>query len=172
MRPVRLALFALAAVPAAAFAAMSSEQVIAEAGKLPQQAPGQYRTSLELLQLDGPAESQEFAELLRSGPANEEVENSDSCANPEAVEASAGVQLVREILADQCVFEQLSVSGDAVAAVVQCPPGQGMPGRVSMNGRIGADSLDLLVTVEQKLPDKGAMRMKMRIRSERIGDCA
>jgi hypothetical protein len=171
-RRVRLALLALGLVPAAAMAAMSGDEVIAEAGKLPRQVPGQYRMSMELLALDGPAEAKEIADSLRSDAGSEEVKNSDSCDDPAAADDSAGSQLVREILADDCVFEQFTVAGEAVTAVVTCPADSDGPGRVKMSGRIGADSLDMLMTVEQRLPDKNTMRMKMRIRSERIGECA
>jgi hypothetical protein len=171
MRPALPVLIALAVAPAAAFAAMSGEEVLAEAARLPPHVPGQYRTSMTLLEVDGPAETKELADLLRSDSGNEEIRNSDSCEDPQGADSSAGTELVREILADQCVFEQFTVAGEAVTAVVQCPPDGGMPGRVKMSGRIGAENLDMLVTAEQRLPDKGTMRLKMRIKSERVGEC-
>lgn len=172
IRRVRLSLLALGVVPAAAMAAMSSDQVVAEAGKLPPQVPGQYRTSLEVLEVDGPTESKEFADALRSGADNAELRNSDSCDDPAVAGTSAGTQLVREIFEDDCEFEQFAVSGEAVTAVLQCPADRDLPGRVKMVGRIGADKLDMLMTVEQRLPDKSTVHMKMRIKSERIGECA
>jgi len=32
--------------------------------------------------------------------------------------------------------------------------------------------LDLLVAIEQKMPDKSSLRMKLRCTSARIGECA
>jgi len=171
MRFARLTPLALAVVPAAAFAAMSGDEVLAEAARLPRQVPGQYRTSLEMLEADGPAGAKDLAEVLRSA-GNDEVENSEACADPEGADASGGTHLVREILEDGCTFDHFAVSGETVTAVAQCPPDRGLPERVKMTGRIGAERLDMLVTVDQGVPDKGTMRLKMRIRSERVGDCA
>ncbi|HEU4651148.1 MAG TPA: DUF3617 family protein [Croceibacterium sp.] len=164
---------ALVVAPAATLAAMSSDEVIAEAAKLPQQTPGQYRTSLELLSADGPADVKEFAQELRAGKA----ESSESCVMPDESDAPVTPnltvpQMVQEILADGCTFEQFAVSGEALTAVVQCPPGRDLPARVKINGRVGSDSANLLLMVEQKAADQGTFRLKMRISSERIGECA
>lgn len=170
MRLVRLALVALAFPPAAALASVSAEQVLAEAAELPVHVPGQYRTSLDLVEIDGSAEAKDFADLLRS-EGKDELKNSDSCTDPALVGVSAGVPLVREILEDDCTFERFDVIGETVSAVVQCPAGGEQPDRVKMSGRMGAESVDLQMTVEQTLPDKTKIRMQMRIRSERVGAC-
>ncbi len=169
MRFTRLALIAPAFVPAAAVAAMSADQVLAEAAKLPPQVPGQYRTTLELLEIDGAGDSKELAALLRS-ENKEELKNSDSCENPEQA-SSAGVKLAQEILEDDCAFDQFEVEGEAVSIIAQCPANRDLPGRVKMVGRIGAESMDMLITVEQRTSDKNSMRLKMRAKSERVGAC-
>jgi hypothetical protein len=171
MHFARLALMALAFTPAAAIASVSADQVLAEAAKLPLHVPGQYRMSIELIEADGAAQTKVLTELMRS-EGKESLQNSDSCADPSQAETSAGVHLVREILEDNCEFERFTVSGENVSAIVQCPADGGMAGRIKMNGRIGADSLDVLMTIEQTLPDKGTTRMQIRTRSERVGECA
>lgn len=167
----RLTLIALAFVPAAAFAAMSTDEVLAEAAKLPPHVPGQYRTTLELLEIEGPGDAKELA-TLRQSMSKEELDNSKACDSPEESPASAGVELVQEILEDRCIFDQFNVVGDTVSIIAQCPADNDVSGRVKLNGRIAAESMDLLITVEQQDSDKRPMRMKMRARTERVGACA
>jgi hypothetical protein len=171
MRIARLALIALAFAPVAAMASIPADQVLAEAAKLPAHVPGQYRMTLDLLDLDGSPQSKIFADAMRSA-GKESVQNSESCTDPALAESSSGTQLVREILEDNCVFEQFAVSGETVSAVMQCPADGGFAGRVKMNGRFGAESLDVLMTMEHALPDKSTARMRIRARSERVGECA
>ena len=169
----RLGSIATVLLPAAAMASVPADQVLEEAAKLPLHVPGQYRMSVELLEIDTEVQSKPFAEVAPLGNKGE-VENSEACADPTLAETSMGVQMVQEILGDGCMFEQFRVSGENVSAVVHCPANGETVGRVKMNGRIGAEAFDLVMTIEQAFPDKSTprMRMRMRARSERVGECA
>ena len=171
MRFTGLALIALAFAPAAAFAAMTADQVLGEAAKLPPKVPGQYHLTFELLEVDPAVDPAELEDALRSED-KEELKNSDSCESPDEPIVSAGVELVENVFEDGCVFDQFEVSGETVNALVQCPADQGGPERIKMVGRMGADSAEMLMTSEQSLPDKSTFRMTMRLTSQRVGECA
>ena len=166
----RLAPLALAALPAAALAALSAEEVVAEAGKLPRVTPGLYRTTLEVLEVDAPSASKEEAESLQSAMGSKGEAAEEACVTPEDAAIAPGDELVGEILADRCTFDHIRVSGEAISAIVQCPAGADLPSRVKMNGRVGAEGMQLMLTVEQELAGQEPIRISMRVSTERLGD--
>jgi hypothetical protein len=167
----RLAPLALAAMPAAALAALSTEEVVAEAAKLPRVTPGLYRMTLEMLEIDAPSASKEEAKGLRLVMGKNGEEAKESCVTPEDAAIAPGDELVREILADRCTFDHLRVSGETISAIVQCPAGDDLPSRVKMSGRVGAEGMQLMLTVEQKPAGQEPIRISMRVSTERLGDC-
>ena len=170
MRIAGIAAIALVTLPAAGLATVSVEDVLAEIEKLPQQRPGQYRRQIEFLEIDAPGDSKEAAQSMLSTLGENRANSEEICLTPE--EVVVGPQLVRAITEDDCTFEHIAVAGETVTAVVQCASGSDGPNRVKMSGRVGPEDMALTVVMEQKVSAGGPMRMKMRISSRRIGDCA
>jgi hypothetical protein len=155
---------------------VSSDRVIAEAGELAQPQPGQYETSVKMLDFSIPGIPAEQAEKLKGMMGNVGDQTTSFCLTPE--EANKGFEeSVRKMGQGQgglkCDFNKFDVEGAKIAAEMTCSGAQGMTSEMTIDGTATAQSTSLHMAIRQKaaMIPGGEMRMEMQMDSRRTGEC-
>jgi hypothetical protein len=155
---------------------VSSEKVIAEAGKLAQPQAGQYETKVKMLDFSVPGLPAEQAEKIKGMMGNVGNQTSTYCLTPD--EAKKGFEeSVRKMGQGQgglkCDFNKFDVDGAKIAAEMTCSGQQGMTSEMKLDGTATAQSTSMHMAMTQKAPmiPGGEMRMEMQMDSRRTGDC-
>ncbi len=151
---------------------LSEEELAAEAAGLVQPEPGQYRASLELLEFDAPNMPPEAQEQMQQIFASGLAEGNSFCMTEADVAEGGPEEMVKNLAESDCTMNSFNVSGNTVVADMQCPGEGGATSKVRMEGEMRADGSTMTMDMEQEIAGVGATKMKMRVTSERIGDCA
>lgn len=167
-----IAAFALAACGSEADdEPMSMDEVADQMGEAEMPEPGLYRSSQELLELDVPGVDPEFASMLRASFEEGAAEESTYCLTPE--EAANGRQEMLSGMAEsECEITRFEVSGNTIDAAMSCPTGQGASGDVTITGTMDSTSADMVRSFSAELPGMSDASIRMRVISERIGECS
>jgi len=172
-----IAAFALSGCGDQAATPKTADEVIAEAGELEQPQPGQYETKVELLAFEVPGLPPEQAEKMKSMMGGISGKSSSYCLTPE--EAKKGFEeSVRKMSQGQggldCKFVEFEVDGGTLAAEMTCAGPQGLTSTMTLAGSATSNSTSMTMDVRQKaaMIPGGEMRMKMKMDSKRVGDCA
>ncbi|MGB7373980.1 DUF3617 domain-containing protein [Pontixanthobacter sp.] len=149
------------------------EQVAAEMQKLPPQMPGLYRITSEIIEIDVAELSPEQAELMRQ-KSDVKPDVNEQCVTQE--EADKSVQdIVKGISeasgAGNCSFAKFAVTGTRLDSQMTCTGPMGTGGDVAIAGVVEETGLDLIMDMTIDASVMGEIGMKMKITSERIGDC-
>jgi len=151
--------------------AVTGEEVAAEAADLVHPKPGQYRTTLELMEFDAPgvpdAAKQQMQQIFTSGLA----EGNTFCVTQAQVDDNGPEQMVRNLAEADCTMNSFDVSGNTVVADMQCPGEGGATRSVKMDGQMTAESSTMTMTTEQDIPNLGTTKMRVKVSSQRVGDC-
>lgn len=149
------------------------DQIEAATQDLPRPQPGEYRTTGELVELELPGASEEEVAMMRGIMEQGATQGRTFCMTQE--EADEGYREFLDNMAqdsDECEFTQFAVAGDNLDATMTCNDGAGSTGTMSFAGTISETSQDMTVTMDMENAGEGqSMRMVLRNRSERIGDC-
>ena len=152
--------------------AVSGEEVAAETAGMVQPQPGQYRVSLELLDFQAPgvpeAGKQQMRDLFASGLA----EGNTFCMTPEDAKANGAEEMVKNLAEADCTMGKFDASGGTVVAEMQCAGEQGGTRTIKLDGEMTPDSSIMTMETSQDIPGVGATSMKIRVNSQRVGDCA
>ena len=151
---------------------VSADEVAAESASLAQPRPGQYRTSLELLEFDAPGLPAGAKERMQQIFASGLAEGNTFCMTPEDAAENGPEEMVKSLAESDCEMSSFNVSGNTVVADMQCQGEGGKTNRVLMEGQMTAESSTMTMATNQEIPGMGAVDMKMRVTSERIGECA
>lgn len=152
--------------------ALTAEQVAAEAAGLVQPRPGQYRTSLELLEFSAPGLPDSAKEQMQQVFASGLAEGNTFCMTDEDAAANGPEEMVKNLAESDCEMKSFNVSGNSVTAEMQCPQEGGNQSTVRMDGTMTAESSSMAMDMTQQIAGMGDVQMKMRVNSERIGDCS
>lgn len=148
-------------------------QIEAATQDLPKPQAGEYRMSGELVEFEVPGASEEELAMIRGIMEMGATQERTFCMTQE--EADEGYREFLENLqdgSDQCEFTSFSVSGNQLDAAMACDDGAGATGTMEFGGTISETSQDMTVTMNMANEGEGeSMRMVLRNRSERIGDC-
>ena len=151
---------------------VSADEVAAEASGMVKPLPGQYRASLELLEFDAPnmppAAKEQMQQIFSSGLS----EGNSFCMTEADVADGGPEQMVKNLAEGDCTMNSFNVSGNTVVADMQCPGESGGTSKVRMEGQMRADGSTMTMDMEQEIAGMGTTRMKMRVTSQRTGDCA
>lgn len=157
----------------AADGAMSIEEAAEEMDQAVQLRPGQYETSVEVLEFSIPGMPEAQAAQMREMMAGRQAAATSFCLTPE--EAGQGPeQMVQEMAAADCAFDRLDVSGGSISAEMRCTAEGGIEGRYALEGEMTAESSTMTMQIDQAapgMPGEGRMEMSMRVASQRIGEC-
>lgn len=151
---------------------LSDDEVAAEAAGLVQPEPGQYSASLELLEFDAPGMPPEAKGQMQQIFASGLAEGNSFCMTEEQVAQGGPEEMVKNLAESDCTMNSFNVSGNTIVADMQCPGEGGSTSKVRMEGQMRADGSTMTMDMEQNIPGVGATTMKMRVTSERTGDCA
>lgn len=157
---------------AAMTGADAADAVTAEAANIVQPRPGQYQTSLELIEFDVPGMPDDAKAQMRAMVGGELTQGNNFCLTPEEAEANGPKRMAENLAESNCTFNKFNVSGGNLVADMQCKGEDGMVSHVLMDGQMTSESSTMLMTMEQEIANMGKTRMKMRVTSKRTGDCA
>jgi hypothetical protein len=152
--------------------ALSGEEVVAEAAGMVQPRPGQYQTTLELLEFDAPGVPEAVKEQMQQAFASGLAEGNTFCMTEAQAAENGPRQMVENLAESDCEMTTFNVSGNSVVAEMQCAGEAGGINTVKMEGEMTAESSTMTMDMAPELPGTDGMAMKMRVSSQRIGECA
>ncbi|MXO64980.1 DUF3617 domain-containing protein [Altericroceibacterium endophyticum] len=153
---------------------VSQEDVARQAENLIHPAPGEYKTSMEMMDFEIPGMPDAQAKQLQSVFEEASGMKNSFCLTPE--EADKGFEgFLEEIAEGDCTFNSFNASDDKISADMTCNDVQGTSGNVKFDGTMREDGSTLVMELRQKvpgMPDESQVFMKMKMESERLGDCS
>lgn len=152
--------------------ALTGEEIAAEAQGMIQPRAGQYRAKVELLEFDAPGMPDEAKQQMQQIFARGLTEDDNLfCMTEQDVAQNGAEQMVKNLAESDCVMNSFEVAGGSIVADMQCAGTGGGPGKVHMEGQMTAESSTMTMDMDQEMPNVGALKMKMRVNSQRIGEC-
>ncbi|TIX50606.1 DUF3617 domain-containing protein [Alteraurantiacibacter aquimixticola] len=140
-----------------------------EEGDMPQ--PGLYSSTQELIELSMPGVEDDMLNILRSAFEEGAQEESTYCLTPEEA-ANAREEMLKGMAESDCTITRMNMSGGNIDAAMSCPTGQGVTGDVTLTGTMASDGADMEMAFVSELPGMGDARIRMRVKTERIGECS
>lgn len=128
--------------------------------------PGQYRSKVELVDIDIPGAPPQAAEMMRSSVAR----TNEFCLTEDDVEEGFR-RLASQPQGENCSFSRFDVDGGAIDAAMRCTNPGGGTLDITMQGTGGETSSQFTMTMAGNLGGTGEGSMTMKQTSERIGDC-
>ena len=131
--------------------------------------PGLYSARRELVELQVPGVTMDdnMNQMMRD--AMETTGETYCVAENDAVDVRR--QMLRGMAENNCEVTRLDTGEGKIDAAMRCSGGQGITGDVSLTGMMGADGADMEMMFSAPLPMMGDASVRMRMISERIGDC-
>jgi hypothetical protein len=151
--------------------AISGVEVAAEAEGMVQPKPGQYRTTLELIEFNAPGVPDSAREQMQQAFASGLAEGNTFCMTEAEAAENGPRQMVENLAESDCEMSSFNVSGNTVVAEMQCAGPGGGKNTVKMEGEMTAESSTMTMDLAQDLGAVGNVAMKMRVASQRTGDC-
>lgn len=154
----------------------TADEVVAEAGTLERQRPGQYETTVEVVEFSIPGLPAQQAEQIKSMMGGVSGQASKFCLTE--ADANKGFEEpIRKMTEGtgqmKCEFAEFDVDGGKIDADLTCTGPQGMTAEIALDGTAAAEASSMHMTMVQKtaMIPGGEMRMEMKMNSRRIGDC-
>lgn len=152
---------------------VSNEAVASRAESMVQPRPGEYRTTVELLEFYMPGMSDAVQQQMRSAMGASLTQSRDFCLTPEEAEANGPQNMAKNLAQSNCTMDKFHVSGNTIAADMSCKGSDGAgAGKMRMEGQMSAEGSVMTMAMDQEMPGAGTMHMKMKVTSERTGDCS
>jgi hypothetical protein len=152
--------------------AISNQEAAAAMESAIQPKPGQYRTSVEVVEFEIPGVAPEMRDQMRAMMTGQGQQTNTFCLTPEEAAKNGPQEMVKNMADANCSFQKFDVSGGNIKAEMQCSGDGGGVSKVSMDGKMTESSSDMTMTMDMEQGAQGKMHMKMRVKSERTGDCA
>lgn len=151
----------------------SMAEVKAEAGKLQKMTPGEYENSMQITKFEIPGMPPAQAEQMKQMMAAQGNQKSKFCLTKEQAE-KGGEDMFKKLAQGECTFTAFDVQGSNVTGNMTCKTPQGGTGTIAMRGTVSAQgsSVDMDMTVEEKMMPGGKANIAMHVESKRLGDCA
>lgn len=153
----------------------SMADVAKEAAGLPRPLPGLYRSTVNLLSIEAPGLAPPMVERMK-GMMAKRAQGTQYCLT--AQEAGKGYEESVKKLAGRpnCAFDRYSASGGQLDAQLTCKADKGMTSVLTLKGVMSPNGSDVTMTMDQSGAQMagqpgGGMKMKMQVKSERVGDC-
>lgn len=163
---------ALAACGKSSDTAKTPQQVKTEAARLDRPEPGQYRTTIKIVDVSIPGMDPARAARMKTmfGDTGKTVE---FCLTK--ADADKGYEEMNKRAAQgDCSYDQFSASGGKLDAKLTCKTGRGMTMTHQMHGTFSPTGSDMKMTSDASmpgLPGQG-MHIEAEVKNERIGDCS
>lgn len=138
-------------------------------GPTPQ--PGQYTTTTEVLEFNIPGLSPEMRDMMQSALAEGAQEGSSYCLTA-ADTANSREEMIRNMTESDCTVQRFDMAGGNIDAALSCPAGgEGLTGDVTLNGTMTDTGADMTMSFKTQVPDTGEATIRMRMVTNRVGDC-
>lgn len=149
--------------------ALSADEVAgAAAAEFTMPRPGEYRTTQELIEFTMAGMPAEQMEMVRSQFAAGAATPHTYCVN----EQMTREQWLSDMAESDCTVSSSTANADGIDMVMSCTGAEGVAGRVALKGTTTAEGSDMEMTFTQAIPNMGDSTIRMRVKSERVGDCA
>ncbi|MGH6787279.1 MAG: DUF3617 domain-containing protein [Novosphingobium sp.] len=148
-------------------------QVKAEVAGMVKPRPGQYETTVKVINFEIPGVPKEQSEKFKAMFAST-GQSQGFCVTKE--ESEAGYKdFTKKLAQGNCTYDRFEASGGSLDAKLTCKTGQDMTAVIEMTGKMTEESSDMHMKMEQTgagpLSAKGAVKMEMEMSSKRVGDC-
>lgn len=150
----------------------SPQQVIEQAGHLPQPLPGRYRSETRLTALDLPGAGEVDAKLLRDRMQAVQPQLREFCLS--AAEAQQGfAPLVKQLQQGDCAVAQFSADKGQLQAELTCDAPGHVRARIRMTGTAGQRESQMMLSITQQGPaiPGGRLLLDMEVHNTLIGSC-
>ena len=169
-----LAASALALAACGSSGPKTEEQVRAEVAEMVKPRPGQYQTTVKVLNFEIPGIPKGKAEQFKAMFASA-GQSAGFCLTKE--ESEAGYKdFTKKLAQGDCTYDRFEASGGTLDAKLTCKTGKDMTAVIEMTGKMTAESSEMHMKMEQTgagpLSAKGTVKMDMEMSSKRVGDCA
>jgi len=155
----------------------TTDEVIAEAGKLVKPQPGKYTTQAKMIDFSVPGLPKEQAERMKAMMGDVASKNSSYCLTKE--EAEKGFEESVRKLGEgeggqKCTFDKFEADGGKLDAVLSCTGQGGVKGTMKMKGTVTptSNTMHMDMTQESAAIPGGSMHMEMEMTSTRTGECS
>jgi hypothetical protein len=151
---------------------LSMEDVKQEAAKVHGPKPGQYRSSVKVLEFDIPGLPPQAADQMKQMMSGQKSQAHEYCLT-EADTKGGYEEMVKKGQQGNCTFDRFDATASTIDAAMTCKLEQGMVSNVTMKGTTRDDGMAMdmdMVQNDANIPG-GKMRMKLQMTSQRIGDC-
>lgn len=146
------------------------DQVARAAQDMPQPQPGEYRSTVQLIDFNIPGVDDAMQQQMRAAAENGMAQDNTFCLTEE--EAAQGPERMVQNMADSnCTFQRFDVSGGTMDAVMSCSGEGGIAGEIALTGTMAENSSSIVMDMNQQLSGAGDIHMKMKVDSQRVGDC-
>jgi hypothetical protein len=154
---------------------VSTVAVASRAQGLVQPRPGEYRTTLELLDFqmpDIPGMTEQMKQQMRATMGASLTQSHDFCLTPEEAAANGPRQMAEKLAKSNCTMKRFDISGNTIVADMSCPGANGAgASTMRMEGQMNAEGSVMTMAMDQEVAGRGSIHTKMKVTSERTGDC-
>lgn len=149
---------------------ISAEEMSAAVADREPMQPGEYRLSMEVLELEDPESTPEELQQARAF-----FEMMGSMAPPQCMTAEdldgGMMDVAEQMQSGDCQITSMNTSGPNMNAEMSCQSDGGGTANVTIDSTQTATSSEMTMTAVEN-SDAGDKRLSMRIGMERIGDCS
>lgn len=149
---------------------MSEGEIAAAMDGVPMPRPGEYRTTQELLELNAPGAPPELQEMMRRAMSEGFAVENTYCVTGD--EGNPREQMLEGMAESDCTLQRFDVAGGTIDGLLMCPGENGIDGRLEMTGTMGENGADMVMAFEAASGDGMEAQIRMRVVSERIGECS
>jgi len=150
----------------------SVEEVVKESAGLPKPLPGLYRSQVELVSVEMPGMPPHMADQMKRAMASRQG-GQEFCLTGEEAEKGYEERVKKLAGRPNCAFDRYSATGGALDAQMTCLAERGVKSVLTMKGTMTPAGSDMTLGMTQtgsEMPG-GSMKMTMRVKSQRVGDC-
>ena len=130
---------------------------------------GQYKTRFEIIDFAIPGMPAAMMTQM-SGSFSGQME-STYCQTDDGEDAAR--RMTDNVGRGDCTYNSFDASANRISADMICTGERGAKGHYKLDGMMSGEGSDLIMEMDQEMPENsgGALHMKARVVSERIGDC-
>ncbi|TMM50411.1 DUF3617 domain-containing protein [Qipengyuania marisflavi] len=127
---------------------------------------GQYRTTMQLVDIEIPGAPQSAIDMMRKMM---DGQSHEYCLTPSDVEQGFE-EMAKQSQDGDCSYEKFDVSGSKIDALMRCKGETSMT--MAMTGSVTETSAEMDMTMKGDMTGMGDSTIQMRAKHTRIGDCA
>ena len=149
---------------------ISQEELAARMAQFKAPQPGQYNTTMEVLEFKFPGLDESLVELLRTG-MNQTGQTTQSMCLSEEDAGQRMDEMLEGMTQGECTYSRFDVAGAWLDAEMQCQGEDGKSFGGQISGELDANGGDITLQMNFDDPTMGNGTISMHVVSERVGDC-